>query len=134
MSVDSPETEADADPVARADELAGALGRAIAELPAYREFQDAKERVESDEEAQERIREFEQIREEFMLARQTGDATNEDLRHLQEKQQELHEMPVMSEYLEKQSELELVLQELNEEISAPLSVDFGGKAGGCCED
>jgi len=136
MSVDSSETEADADadPATRAEELAGALGEAIAELPAYRAFEDAKERVESDEEAQERIQEFERVREEFMLARQTGDATNEDLRHLQETQQELHEMPVMSEYLERQSELELALQELNEEISAPLSVDFGEKAGGCCQD
>jgi len=136
MSVDSSETEADADadPATRAEELASALGEAIAELPAYRAFEDAKERVESDEEAQERIQEFERVREEFMLARQTGDATNEDLRHLQETQQELHEMPVMSEYLERQSELELALQELNEEISAPLSVDFGEKAGGCCQD
>ena len=136
MSVDAPDTEtdADADPAARASDLAGALGEAITDLPAYRAFQDAKEAVESDEEAQERIREFERVREEFMLARQTGDATNEDLRHLQAKQEELHGMPVMSEYLEKQSELELALQELNEEISAPLSVDFGEKAGGCCQD
>jgi cell fate (sporulation/competence/biofilm development) regulator YlbF (YheA/YmcA/DUF963 family) len=40
----------------------------------------------------------------------------------------------MSDYLAAQSELELQLQELNETISAPLSVDFGEKAGGCCQD
>lgn len=40
----------------------------------------------------------------------------------------------MDDYLRAQSDLELQLQELNEMISAPLSVDFGEKAGGCCQD
>ena len=30
--------------------------------------------------------------------------------------------------------MEMELQELNKMISAPLSVDFGEKAGGCCQD
>ncbi|MFB6164683.1 MAG: YlbF family regulator [Haloarculaceae archaeon] len=116
------------------DELSRRLGEAIAELPVYERFDAAKEAVENDAEAQAAIEEFEQVREEFVLARQTGAADEADLRELQEKQQELHDLPVMAEYLEAQSELELRLQELNEEISAPLSVDFGQKAGGCCED
>jgi cell fate (sporulation/competence/biofilm development) regulator YlbF (YheA/YmcA/DUF963 family) len=127
--------EADADVAAsRATDLAADLGGAIADLPVYDRFEEAKSAVESHEEAQERIREFERLREEFMLARQTGDATNEDLRELQSAQQELHEIPVMAEFLQARSELELALQELNETISAPLSVDFGEKAGGCCQD
>jgi cell fate (sporulation/competence/biofilm development) regulator YlbF (YheA/YmcA/DUF963 family) len=69
-----------------------------------------------------------------MLARQAGEASQEDLRELQAAQEELHDIPKMSEYVEVQSELELRLQELNEIISDPLTVDFGGKAGGCCED
>ncbi|MFB6309080.1 MAG: YlbF family regulator [Haloarculaceae archaeon] len=129
------ETDAGADAErSRADELATELGEAITELPVYQRFVEAKEAVENDEQAQERIQEFEQIREEFMLARQTGQAGEEDLRELQQAQQELNELPVMSDYLEVQSELELRLQELNEEISAELAVDFGQKAGGCCED
>jgi cell fate (sporulation/competence/biofilm development) regulator YlbF (YheA/YmcA/DUF963 family) len=40
----------------------------------------------------------------------------------------------MSDYLAAQSDLELRLQELNEIVSEPLAVDFGQKAGGCCED
>ena len=40
----------------------------------------------------------------------------------------------MSDYLEAQNELELRLQELNEIVSEELAVDFGQKAGGCCED
>ena len=126
--------EPDAEAAARATELATDLGDAIADLPAYERFAEAKAAVESDEEAQERIQEFESLREEFMLARQTGDATNEDLRRLQEAQEELHDIPVMAEFLQARSELELTLQELNESISAPLAVDFGEKAGGCCED
>jgi cell fate (sporulation/competence/biofilm development) regulator YlbF (YheA/YmcA/DUF963 family) len=126
--------EPDAEAAARATELATDLGDAIADLPAYERFAEAKAAVESDEEAQERIQEFESLREEFMLARQTGDATNEDLRRLQEAQEELHDIPVMAEFLQARSELELTLQELNETISAPLAVDFGEKAGGCCQD
>jgi cell fate (sporulation/competence/biofilm development) regulator YlbF (YheA/YmcA/DUF963 family) len=133
MSIDSTEPESQ-QPAARASELASELGEAITDLDAYQRFEEAKEAVEADEEAQEQIREFEQLREEFMLARQTGDATNDDLRELQQAQQELHDIPVMADYLQAQSDLELQLQELNEMISAPLAVDFGEKAGGCCQD
>lgn len=116
------------------DKLATEFGEAITELPAYQRFAETKEAVENHEEAQERIQEFESIREEFMLARQAGNADQEDLRELQSAQEELHELDVMSDYLEAQSELELRLQELNEIISEEMVVDFGEKAGGCCED
>ena len=121
-------------PAEHATELAEALGTAITEMDAYQTFTETKAAVEADEEAQERIREFERIREEFMLARQSGDATNDDLRELQAAQQELHELPVMTEYLRAQSEIERKLQELNHVISEPLAVDFGEKAGGCCQE
>ena len=121
-------------PESTVTELSRELGEAIAELPAYQTFRDAKAAVEDSEEAQELIQDFEQFREEFMLARQTGEATQEDLRTLQEKQEKLHDVPVMAEFLQAQNELELRLQEVNEEISAPLAIDFGEKAGGCCED
>lgn len=132
----STETTADAELASEATvtELASDLGEAITQLPTYQEFIEAKARVEESEEAQQKVQRFEQLREEFMLARQTGNASNEDLRELQAAQEELHDVEVMSEFLELQSELELELQELNERISAPLAVDFGEKAGGCCQD
>lgn len=132
----STETTADAELASEATvtELASDLGEAITQLPTYQEFIEAKARVEESEEAQQKVQRFEQLREEFMLARQTGNASNEDLRELQAAQEELHDVEVMSEFLELQSELELELQELNEMISAPLAVDFGEKAGGCCQD
>ncbi|MFQ3320737.1 MAG: cell fate (sporulation/competence/biofilm development) regulator YlbF (YheA/YmcA/DUF963 family) [Natronomonas sp.] len=130
----SVETTPDADVTHDVDELAERLGEAITELPAYQDFLESKAAVESDEELQEEIREFEQLREEFMMARQTGSASNEDLRELQSAQEELHSKPKMAEYLQAQSEIELKLQELNHTISEPLEVDFGEKAGGCCQD
>jgi len=117
-----------------ADALARQLGEAIVDLPEYQRFLETKEVVEADEEIQAEIREFEQVREEFMLARQAGEASREDLRELQAAQEQLHDIPEMSEYLAAQSDLELRLQELNELVSEPLAVDFGEKAGGCCED
>lgn len=114
--------------------LAREFGEAITDLPEYQRFEETKQTVEESEAAQEKINEFERIREEFMLARQTGDATNEDLRTLQEAQESLHDVPEMSRFLAAQNDLELRLQELNELVSEPLAVDFGQKAGGCCED
>jgi len=134
MSIETDAVEDDAGADADPDELARELGEAITELPQYQRFVEAKEVVENDEEIQEEIREFEQVREEFMLARQAGEATSDDLRELQNAQMELNDIPEMSEYLAAQSELELRLQELNEIVSEPLAVDFGQKAGGCCED
>jgi cell fate (sporulation/competence/biofilm development) regulator YlbF (YheA/YmcA/DUF963 family) len=134
MSLD-PETAApDTDAGESVDSLATTLGQAITDLPEYEAFLSAKERVEADEAAQERIREFERLRDEYVTARETGRATEDALRTLQEAQDALHDLPVMSDYLEAQSALELRLQALNQRISDPLAVDFGEKAGGCCQD
>ncbi|WP_372910863.1 YlbF family regulator [Salinigranum sp.] len=110
------------------------LGAAIAETDEYQRFEEAKQAVEADDEAQAHIREFNQLREEFMFARQTGNATQEGMQKLQSKQQELHGLPVMAEYLEAQAALQDRLETVNEAISEPLAVDFGGEAGGCCQD
>lgn len=132
MSVDSDSTTAT--DTATADELARQLGEAITETPEYRAFEDAKEAVESSEEVQARIEEFEDLRQEFMLARQTGDATQEDVQEVKEAQQRLHDHPVMAEYLDAQDELEAKFEALNDAISEPLAVDFVGESGACCQD
>ncbi|WP_096393221.1 YlbF family regulator [Halorubrum trapanicum] len=116
------------------EDLGRELGERIAETPEYERFEEARAAVQRDEDVQERIDEFEQLRAEFMQARQTGQATNDDLQRVQEAQDELHSMPVMSEYLDAQEELEDTLEAVNEAISDPLAVDFGGEAGGCCQD
>jgi cell fate (sporulation/competence/biofilm development) regulator YlbF (YheA/YmcA/DUF963 family) len=129
---DGAETEAEAD--ARVDELAADLGDAVADLPAYRRFESAREAVQTDADLQERIEAFEQRRQEFVLARQSGEATQKDVREIEQAQRELHAHPEMAEFLEAKEALQERLEALNETISEPLAVDFGGEAGGCCQD
>jgi cell fate (sporulation/competence/biofilm development) regulator YlbF (YheA/YmcA/DUF963 family) len=40
----------------------------------------------------------------------------------------------MAEYLDAQEELQDKLESVNMAISEELAVDFGGEAGGCCQD
>jgi cell fate (sporulation/competence/biofilm development) regulator YlbF (YheA/YmcA/DUF963 family) len=116
------------------EDLGTELGEAIAALPEYDTFERTKDEVEASPEAQEKIESFEQLRRDFMMARQSGDASQDDLAELQRAQEELHEVPVMADYLEAQKALEERLEAVNEAISEPLAVDFGETAGGCCQD
>lgn len=68
------------------------------------------------------------------MARQAGEATEEGLKRVQRAQEDLHSKPKMATYLAAQEELQERLETLNEAISEPLTVDFGGEAGGCCQD
>ncbi len=139
MSVDTDRDRDGGDSEAAADieeleALGRDLGHLILDLPTYERYEEAKSAVEDDEEAQEAIREFEQLRQEYALARRSGTADQESLREVQAKQRELHSLPVMEEYLKAQEALQGRLERINEAISAPLEVDFGGEAGGCCQD
>ncbi|QSG14291.1 YlbF family regulator [Halapricum desulfuricans] len=130
MSIDTETPTTDTD----ADRLARELGDAITSLPEYQAYLDAKSEVESDREAQERIEEFEQVREEYLVARQTNQAEDSDKQALTDAKRRLHALPVMKTYLRKQAALENRLQELDDLISQPLAVDFGEQAGSCCQD
>lgn len=130
MSIDTGTPTAGTD----AERLATALGEAITDLPEYQAYLDAKADVEADEQARERIEEFEQVRQEYMLARQTNRAEESDRRALRDAKQRLHALPVMKTYLRKQAALETRLGELDDLISEPLTVEFGQQAGGCCQD
>ncbi|GAB7090141.1 YlbF family regulator [Halorubrum luteum] len=116
------------------EELGRELGERIARTPEYERFEEAREAVQRDEAVQRRIDEFEELRAKFMEARRTGEATQSDLQRVQSAQQELHSMPVMSDFLDAQAELNDTLEAVNEAISEPLDVDFGGEAGGCCQE
>jgi len=133
MSVD-----ADGDPVSDTandvEALGSQLGDAIADLPEYEAFEAARSDVVEDDEVQAEIQAFEQKRQTFAQSRQAGEATQADLMELQGAQQELHSMPKMEAFLDAQSKLKTRLETINRAISEPLSVDFGGEAGGCCHD
>jgi cell fate (sporulation/competence/biofilm development) regulator YlbF (YheA/YmcA/DUF963 family) len=115
-------------------ELATELGEALADLPEHAAYVEAERAVRESEEVQEAIASFNEQRREFAHARQTGDATEEDLEELQAAQRELHAMPVMAEYLEAQENLQATLGAVESALSDPLAVDFGETAGGCCQD
>ena len=100
------------------EDLGRELGERIARTPEYERFEEAREAVQRDEEVQAKIDEFEQLRAEFMQARETGQATNSGLQKVQAAQDDLTD----------------TLETVNEAISEPLAVDFGGEAGGCCQD
>ncbi|ATW86955.1 cell fate (sporulation/competence/biofilm development) regulator YlbF (YheA/YmcA/DUF963 family) [Halohasta litchfieldiae] len=116
------------------EDLGRELGEKIAESPEHKAFVEANEAVENDAEAQEMIREFEELRHEFMVDREAGRADRESMRDVQAAQRELHNLPVMAEYLDAQEELQDKLESVNMAISEEPAVDFGGEAGGCCQD
>jgi len=118
----------------RLESLGRELGEAIAASPVYEEFAAAKTAVEDDDRLQDRIEAFEEQRQAFAIARESGDATEEDLQELKRAQRELHADPVMAEYLEARERLQERLEAVNRAVSEPLEVDFGGEAGGCCKD
>jgi cell fate (sporulation/competence/biofilm development) regulator YlbF (YheA/YmcA/DUF963 family) len=118
----------------RLEDLGRDLGEAIAETPEYEAFEEAKAAVEADDEVQSQIAEFHAVRDRYMQARGTGSASQELVREVQSAQEELHSMPKMAEYLDAQEALQDRLESINEAISEPLAVDFGGEAGGCCHD
>ncbi|QGN06978.1 YlbF family regulator [Halorhabdus sp. CBA1104] len=130
MSVDTDSGETAIETV---DRLASELGEAIADLPEHEEFRQAKAAVEADEDVQEQIATFERKREDFQRAKQRGEATELDRRELEAAHQELQSLPVMETYLQAQSALERRLGRVDTAISAELAVDFGEKAGGCCQ-
>jgi cell fate (sporulation/competence/biofilm development) regulator YlbF (YheA/YmcA/DUF963 family) len=134
MSIESTDTADTAAEPTDIEDLGHELGEAIARTDEYEAYEEAQSKVKESEQAQEKIDEFESLRQEFMLARQTGDASQEDLQKLQQAQEELHEIPVMAEYIEAQQRLDAELEAVNEAISDPLDVDFGEQAGGCCQD
>jgi len=69
-----------------------------------------------------------------MLARQTGQADEDGLRELQEAQEELHELDVAQASIwPPRANSNSACRNSTEVVSDELVVDFGEKAGGCCE-
>lgn len=110
------------------------LGEAIASMPAYQSYLDARAAVAEDAELQTRIEGFEERRDAFLQDRRAGDATQDDVAALRQAQRDLHSDPTMSRYLEAKERLQNRLESVNAAISEPLEIDFGVEAGGCCQD
>ena len=136
MSTD-PAAETDIDPTSAdvsPEDMAADLGTAIADTPEYERFIEAKTAVEESREAQEKVREFERLRDAFVQARKTGEAADEDRETLQNAQRALHAVPEMAEFLDAQAELDARLEDINAAVGADLAIDFGDRIGSCCQD
>lgn len=116
------------------EDLGSELGERLAATDEYERFETAKETVEASEEAQQRIEEFESLRTELTTARQTGSADQELIDEVRQAQHELNSLPEMAEYLDAEEKLQTKLDAINQAISAPLTIDFSGEAGGCCQN
>lgn len=116
------------------EDLGEELGERIADTPEHEAFVEASEAVENDAETQDAIKEFEELRQQFMMDQEAGRADRESMREVKQAQRELHSMPLMASYLEAKEELQEKLETINMAISDPIAVDFGGEAGGCCQD
>lgn len=116
------------------EDLGEELGERIADTPEHEAFVEASEAVENDAETQDAIKEFEELRQQFMMDQEAGRADRESMREVKQAQRELHSMPLMEAYLEAKEELQEKLETINMAISDPIAVDFGGEAGGCCQD
>ena len=133
MSTES-DVEAGMETTRSPEAVAGDLGTALAATEEYERYVETKTAVEESREAQEKVREFERLRDAFVRARQAGEATEEDRETLLTAQRDLHALPEMAAYLAAQRDLDARLERLNTALSADLAVDFGARVGSCCQD
>ena len=127
-------TKADSDlskPTTEIETFGKLLGEAISNLPEYKAYEQARDQVKGDSEAQELINDFEKQRQLFIIKRASGEATKEDLDKVGELQEELNNLPTMEHFLETQQELLAQLEKTNEYISEELSLNFGEQISGC---
>ncbi|EMA38088.1 YlbF family regulator [Halococcus hamelinensis] len=129
-----PDVETGVDPARTPEAVAEELGAAIAATDEYERYVETKTAVEESREAQEKVREFERLRDAFVQAREVGEATEEDRDTLKNAQRELHALPEMADYLAAQQELDARLERLDTAIGTDLDVDFGDRIGSCCQD
>ena len=129
-----PDVETGVDPTGTPEAVAEELGAAIAATDEYERYVETKTAVEESREAQEKVREFERLRDAFVQAREVGEATEEDRDTLKNAQRELHALPEMAAYLAAQQELDARLERLDTAIGTDLDVDFGDRIGSCCQD
>lgn len=115
-------------------DLARDLGTAISDLDSYDRYLEARAAVRDEPELQTAIERFESLRQEFVDKRAAGEATQSDVRELRRTQRELHDHPIMAEYLEAHERMQSQLEAINAAISEPLELEFGAEVGGCCQD
>jgi cell fate (sporulation/competence/biofilm development) regulator YlbF (YheA/YmcA/DUF963 family) len=87
-------------------------------------FQAAKNKFSNDTEVTELYQKFTGLAQEFRQKQATGSVTQEEINMLRQLQQQINTHPVTQEYVQKQHELRLILQDCNIGISEIMGLDF----------
>lgn len=114
-------------------QVARELAAALVDTPEYRAFEGAQERLRSDAVAQEAIRTFQARQRELGWQLQVGLVSEEEREALRQLQQAMLAQPAVQAYLEAQSRLSELCQEVVALISEEAGVNLlAGSGPGCC--
>lgn len=109
------------------------LAAALVDTPEYRAFEAAQGRLRSDAAAQEAIRSFQARQRELGWQLQVGLVSEEEREALRQLQQAMLAQPAVQAYLEAQSRLSELCQEVVALISEEAGVNLlAGSGPGCC--
>jgi cell fate (sporulation/competence/biofilm development) regulator YlbF (YheA/YmcA/DUF963 family) len=89
-----------------------------------KDFQAAHEKFSNDPEVTELYQRFTRLAQEFRQKQATGSVTHEEINTIKQLQQQINTHPVTQEYVQKQHELRIILQDCNIGISEIIGLDF----------
>jgi cell fate (sporulation/competence/biofilm development) regulator YlbF (YheA/YmcA/DUF963 family) len=98
-------------------------------------YQDARARLDTDQEAQTLLNQLGRLQSEIRASQARGTVTQTDVERLRTLQREVQAHPTISNYASTQQAAVTHLREINQEISQLLGFDFAALArpsGGCC--
>ncbi len=93
------------------------LGKAIASSEEYKRYVEAREEVERDEKMQELFGRYEQLRDEFYQALESGQGNEELLGKIDALEKEISSNPKMKEYMEAEANFKKLIDKVNEKIA-----------------
>jgi cell fate (sporulation/competence/biofilm development) regulator YlbF (YheA/YmcA/DUF963 family) len=120
---------------AAAIEAARALGRALGESSAFKQFEAAYEVLQSDTATRRKLEDFESRQREIRLAARWGGADAQEQSIIEQEWQSISATSSLGGYLRAQEELAVLFREAVRRISEQIGVDYGAAcspSGGCC--
>lgn len=111
-----------------------ALGQNLAYSAPFLQYRAAEQTLVADEQAHGLLRDFIRFQGELRQRQIQGTFTAADLEHLGRLQADVEANTVISAFFRAQQEVILYVQEINQEISSLLGLDFAGLArvASCC--
>ena len=121
--------------VDRLNTAAQALGKAILNSKAYKNFIKARDQFRIDESAKEAAREYNTVISDYQMRARWGGIKPEDENQIEDARKKAMENKVLRNYYTTQEELISFYQDINTYLSEKLKFNFAGlakPAGGCC--